>query len=241
MRENLCGRKKVPHPELVEGCTAPIPASRSAFARDERGGILPLVGLCLMVILGFAALGIDLSHQSALRAQLAATADAAALAAASELPNEARARDRALEYAAANMPPQAHGSVLVEDDIVFGTWLTDTRAFVAGGPMVDAVQVTVRRSELNGNAAPTFFMRIFGRDHIDLAAEAVAGVVLLEGVPAGEPGEADRARLAEMQEALIEEARRRWIAFGRDPDELMSDEEAVEFLMEEFGKAVLLK
>lgn len=213
----------------------------ASFARNERGGVLPLVGLCLTVILGFAALGIDLSHQSALRAQLAATADAAALAAASELPNAGRARDRALEYAAANMPPQAHGDVLAEDDILLGTWFADTREFVSGGPILNAVQVTVRRSERNGNPAPTFFMRVFGRDRVDLSAEAVAGVVLLESAPGGEPGEADRERLAEMQETLIEEARRRWIAFGRDPEELMSDEEAVEFLMEEFGKTVLLK
>ncbi len=218
----------------------PLFAATAGFARDERGGVLPLFGLCLTVILGFAALAVDLTHQSALRAQLAATADAAALAAASQLPNQNKAREKALEYAAANMPPEAHGTVLDEDDIVFGIWFMGPRRFVAGGPIANTVQVTVRRSARNGNPAPTFFMRIFGRDHADLAADAMAGVVLFNTAPA-DWTEDDLARLEEMRDALSEEARHRWEAFGHDPDALMTDQEAAEFLMEEFGRAVLLK
>ncbi|MGH6926994.1 MAG: pilus assembly protein TadG-related protein, partial [Dongiaceae bacterium] len=85
------------------------------LARDERGGVLPLVGLSLTVILGFAALAIDVTYQRALDAQLEATADAAALAAASQLPNETKARETALAYAESNMPPDRHGAVLDED------------------------------------------------------------------------------------------------------------------------------
>ncbi|MGH7606821.1 MAG: TadG family pilus assembly protein, partial [Gemmatimonadales bacterium] len=138
-------------------------ATARRLAREERGGVLPLVGLSLTVILGFAALAIDVTHQQALDAQLEATADAAALAAASRLPNEAEARETAIDYAKSNMPPTRHGTVLDDSDIVFGTWYGETRTFVVGGPVRNAVQVTTRRSERNGNPAPTFFMRIFGR------------------------------------------------------------------------------
>jgi Flp pilus assembly protein TadG len=219
-------------------------ATATELARDERGGVLPLVGLSLTVILGFAALAIDVTHQRALDAQLGATADAAALAAATQLPNEAKALETALEYAESNMPPTQHGTVLEADDIVFGTWYEETRSFVAGGPVTNAVQVTTRRSEQNGNPAPTFFMRIFGRHQVDLSAQSLAGSVLFKKSPKhglGELSEEDLDRLQEMKDALDDEVRHRWEAFGHDPDDLLTDVEAVEFLLDEFGQAVLLK
>jgi Flp pilus assembly protein TadG len=220
-----------------------LPAA-TRFARDERGGILPLVGLSLTVILGFAALAIDLTQQRALDSQLEATADAAALAAASWLPNETKAREAALDYAESNMPHAQHGTVLEADDIVFGTWYEETRKFVADGPVTNAVQVTTRRSERNGNPAPTFFMRIFGRDQVDLSAEALAGSVLFKQSPKhglGELSAEDVDRLQEMRETLNDEMRDRWETYGNDPDQLLTDTEAAEFLLEEYGQAVLLK
>ena len=214
------------------------------FKRDERGSVLPLVGLCMTVILGFAAVAIDLGQQTALRSQLEGTADAAALAAASQLPDERKARRKALEYAEENMPEAAHGHVLRDEDIVFGTWYSQTRQFVADGPIANAVQVTVRRSEQNGNPAPTFFLHLFGYDHADLSARSLAGNVLFENsgaVGAGELSEADREKLAEMQAALEEEFQRQWRLSPHKTDALMSDKEVVEFLMENYGRAVLLK
>jgi hypothetical protein len=222
----------------------PMRTSLRRLARDERGGVIPLVGLCLTVILGFAALAIDLGQQTAMRTQLEATADAAALAAAAQLPDESKARKKALEYAEQNMPPAAHGHVLDEEDIVFGTWYAETRQFVVDGPVANAVQVTVRRSEQNGNPAPTFFMHIFGYDHADLSALSLAGNVLFSNSGddgTGELSEADQEKLLEMQEALKEEFQRQWKLSPKKTDALMSNKEAAEFLMENYGHAVLLK
>jgi len=216
----------------------------TAFARDDRGGVLPLVGLSLTVILGFAALAIDVTHQRALDAQLEATADAAALAAASRLPNRSKALETAIDYAESNMPPAQHGTVLDEADIVFGTWYEETRMFVPDGPVNNAVQVTTRRGEQNGNPAPTFFMRIFGRHQADLSAQSLAGSVLFKHAPQeglGELSEEDRARFEEMRNMLGKERRRRWEAFGYRPDDLLTEAEAAELLLEEFGQAVLLQ
>src|SRR5262245_35457982 len=143
------------------------------FIDDERGSILPLVGLCLLVVLGFGAIAIDLGQQAALRSELQATADAAALAAASRLPDLQKARTKALDYAERNMPAATNGAVLAEDDIVFGTWYGNTRQFVENGPVLNAVKVTARRSSSNGNPSPTFFLHIFGQDHADLSAGAM--------------------------------------------------------------------
>jgi Flp pilus assembly protein TadG len=209
------------------------------FARDERGSILPLVGLCLMVVLGFGAIAIDLGQQATLRSELQATADATALAAASQLPDLTKARNKALDYAEKNMPEATNGTVLADDDIVFGTWYSNTRQFVEDGPVINAVKVTVRRSSANGNPAPTFFLHIFGQDHADLSAGATAGVVVFNHPTTGPNGELsaeDGARLAAIQEAIYHEQQSRL-----EQGQAMSDEEVAQFVLDEFGKAVLLK
>jgi Flp pilus assembly protein TadG len=216
------------------------------FVQDERGSVLPLVGLCLLVVLGFGAIAIDLGQQAALRSELQATADAAALAAASQLPDVQKARAKALDYAEKNMPAASNGAVLAEDDIVFGTWYGDTREFVPGDPITNAVQVMVRRSRANGNPAPTFFLHVFGQDHADLSARAMAGVVLFNDPQPGENGAMsaeDSAKMAEMREALIREwqARLSHLPGAETRERPMSEQEIAEFLLDEFGKAVLLK
>lgn len=214
----------------------------SAFRSDQRGSVLPMVALSLIVILGIAAIVIDLGQQHALHVQLQATADAAALAAASELPNRKKALIRAEEYVELNMPAARNGQVLREEDVVFGTWHQGTRQFIAGSKSPNAVQINVRRSSENGNAAPTFFMRIFGSDHVDLSAQALAGVVLFPGKSKLQDlDDEDRERLAEMQELLNEEQQERYRKYRNDPEEWLNDEEAAWILLEEFGKAVLLR
>ena len=214
------------------------------FRRDQRGSVLPIVGLCLTVILGLAALVIDLGQQRALQSQMAATADAAALAAASQLPSEKKATAKALEYAEKNMPPEENGTVLAEEDIVFGTWYEGRREFVADGPFTNAVQVTVRRSAQNGNPAPTFFLQIFGQDHADIAAVSLAGIVLFDNAGRGgldKLSEKNRAKLQEMQEAVEKEFQYRWNKSSHNTDDVMNDKEVSEFLMENYGRPALLK
>jgi hypothetical protein len=222
----------------------PLNALCGRFRRDERGSVLPIVGLCMTVILGFAALAIDLGQQSALHNQMAATADAAALAAASQLPNEKKAHAKALEYAEKNMPAEENGTVLTDEDIVFGTWYEGKREFVADGPFTNAVQVTVRRSEQNGNPAPTFFLQIFGKDHADITAVSLAGIVFFDSAAKGgvdRLSEKDRAKLEEMQEALRKEFQYRWNKSSHNTDDVMDDKDVMEFLMENYGRPALLK
>lgn len=224
----------VPRPWLLPG----------RFARDERGSVMPLVALCMIVILGVAALTIDVGSERVLHSQLEATADAAALAAASQLPNEKKALAKALEYATKNMPPETNGTVLTDEDVVFGTWYEGRREFVVGGPFTNAVQITVRRSQKNGNAAPTFFLHIFGQDHADISAQSMAGLVLFGNRGRGgfdNLSAEDRARFQEMEEALQKEARYRWNKSSHNPDDMMDDKETAEFLMENYGKPALLR
>jgi hypothetical protein len=66
--------------------------------RSERGGVLVMVVLMFPVMLGFAALVIDVGHAYQLRRHLQASADAAALAGAQELPNVSNAQAVANAY-----------------------------------------------------------------------------------------------------------------------------------------------
>lgn len=66
-----------------------------------------------------------------LETMLQATADAAALAAAVDLPNQGQALVAAKKYAKLNMPKAVHGEVLDPADVQFGAWGVETgiRAF----------------------------------------------------------------------------------------------------------------
>jgi Flp pilus assembly protein TadG len=82
-------------------------------AADERGSVLVTVVFFLPVLLLFAAFVLDVGHAFQVRRHLQSSADAAALAAAQELPNQTNATAVANDYSAsaggrnenANLPP----------------------------------------------------------------------------------------------------------------------------------------
>jgi Flp pilus assembly protein TadG len=88
--------------------------------RDQGGNIAMLFAIMLGALFGFSALAVDAGQLYVLKSKLQRTADAAALAAASQLPVEDDARAMALEYAVKNMSVEQHGSTLVGGDIDFG-------------------------------------------------------------------------------------------------------------------------
>src|SRR5918994_1830212 len=161
-----------------------------ALLRDQRGNIAMLFGLMIGVLFAFSALAIDGGNLYVLKSKLQRTADAAALAAASQLPDESDARAAALEYAVKNMSVEQHGSTLVDGDIDFGYWHLGTRSFVPGGVPVNAAMVTTRRSAANANPAGTYFARLMGYDEVDVETTSVAGrvsaVCILALDPSGE-------------------------------------------------------
>jgi Flp pilus assembly protein TadG len=107
---------------------AGILPAMAEMAEDERGNIAAIVGVLMTVFVGSGAVMVDLGRAHALRADLEATADAAALAAAARLPDTKRARAAAVDYARKNMPVAEYGDVLRLEDIVFGAWDPQARA-----------------------------------------------------------------------------------------------------------------
>lgn len=156
------------------------------LAEDRRGAVIIYVTLGLTVFLGFSALAIDGSYLFLMTNRAQSAADAAALAAASQLPDEAAASDAAIEFAGKNLASDRWGDVLTDSDIAFGNWNTDTRAFSEGGEPSNAVQVVVRMSDDNANPVQLFFANMMGYSEAGIAAAAIATT---GGEGGGGPGE----------------------------------------------------
>lgn len=146
-----------------------------AIREDERGTALALVAISLVVLLGMAALAIDLGLLFEARNQAQRSADAAALAGASALQtfgNDPAVVDeavaRAMEYAAENPVQGVPVSVEPSDvEVDLENW---------------SVTVTVHRTTERGNAVPTQLARVLGIDEANVNARATAAAVEAGGV-----------------------------------------------------------
>jgi hypothetical protein len=136
--------------------------------RNEKGQVLVLVALAIFVLLGFAALGIDVGFMYSVRHELQRSADAGALAGASAFidtgpwsniltdPAMVQAKVRALDFASR--------------DNVVGSRLDPNSEITVTFPSQDNVQVTTQRR------VNLFFARIFGKNAETISATAIAEV-----------------------------------------------------------------
>jgi len=167
--------------------------------RSESGQSLVLVAFGIFALLGFVGLAVDLGISYVDRVRVRRAADAAALAAASELPLEAAAQVRALEYLEANGYPCGLTVQIVGDDLVYACNNPETRVeinrgfaenFVSGPAAEDAERIiridtvpyrddvfttnTANRIEVNvEQSSPVFFMRILGFNDVRVNGRAV--------------------------------------------------------------------
>src|SRR3954452_6810778 len=128
--------------------------------RDQRGQSLVLVVISMTVLLGMAALVLDLGLGWYAKRQLQASVDAAALAGAQELPSNANAVARAHEYIIKN---PTRGVTDLQD-----TTTTKCLATAPGCAPVNALTVKATAK------ADTAFARIFGINSMTVGAKATA-------------------------------------------------------------------
>ncbi len=126
----------------------------------------------LPALMGFAALSIDVGHMLNVRSQLQAAADAAALAAATALPDEAPARSRAAEYAAKN--DYGHSGILDPGEVEIGNWNSQARIFTQGAEPRNAVRVRVERNDARGNPVELSLAPVLGLHTASVGATATA-------------------------------------------------------------------
>ena len=139
---------------------------------DERGSIMPIIAAAMMLVLGFSALAVDVGMLYVERARLQIAADAAALAATPELPDQQNARAKALSFARRNWHNEG-AEMLQDDDIEIGTWDPETKTIDTSGAPT-AIKVDVKRLAARGNAVTTSVAGILGVTSMDLTASSVA-------------------------------------------------------------------
>jgi Flp pilus assembly protein TadG len=119
---------------------------------NESGQAIVMLAISLVVIMGMAALVLDVGSWFRTDRRLQQTADAAALAGAQMLPNPGQATSTALSYANQN------GGNVTGSDITVSTTFTTN----------DTITVRAQKSD------PGFFSKVFGLDSTVITAEAKA-------------------------------------------------------------------
>ncbi len=134
---------------------------------DQEAGSLLFVAITMVVMLGMAALAIDVGMLYTARAQAQNAADSGALAGAGELllspEDDANATTVAETFAEQHEIIQEPVEILPAEDVQVD--LVNQR-----------VTVTARRIDGRGNAVPTFFAKILDVDLVDVQATATAEI-----------------------------------------------------------------
>ncbi|NOX57524.1 MAG: VWA domain-containing protein [Planctomycetes bacterium] len=156
----------------------------SSVGYRRRGATAVMVAVFVPVLVGFAALTIDVGLIYNTKTDLQSAADAAALAAASRLGDFDAGDPMTLGRQAAEAITQ-NNNVLNQQvqidasDITFGRATFDKATgqltFVPTNIFPDAARVVIRKSSGSPNGAVgLFFARIFGKNTQDVTAEAIA-------------------------------------------------------------------
>ncbi len=154
----------------------------------RKGFVAAQVIVSGVVIMGFAALSIDVGAMYNAKAELQRTADAAALAAAASLSDYSQgdplqtATETALEYAAKNTILGESVALDPNVDIQFGRAnfddVSNTYTFTPSNIVPDAIRIQVRRTADSPNGAlPLYFAGVLGKSYTDISAEAIAIMV----------------------------------------------------------------
>jgi len=175
----------------------------------RRGSYAIMVALLMIVLLGFAALAIDLSYLRLARLQAQNAADAGAHAALTEFRltrDEEAARSRAVQIVNLN---RVAGDLAVIDpaaDVTFGGWDFPSHSFNADAEFVNAVEVTVRReADSPGGSVPLMLAKIFGATEADARSNGSSvgalrsrEIFIVQDVTSSFRDEIDQGRLADI-------------------------------------------
>lgn len=166
-------------------------ATSSNRSHQRRGTVIAQVTVSTTVLLGFAALAVDVGQLFSVEAELQRAADSSALAGASGyFTNAGLIQDttelntiipeRTQEYSLYNESYRAGGTAVELADITYGTYDfsdPDAPLDTSGASRFNAVQVTTRRTEGGSNGAVGFFFaRIFGMAAGNVTSTATAAM-----------------------------------------------------------------
>jgi Flp pilus assembly protein TadG len=144
------------------------------FFRDNAGAVVIGGAAILSVFGGITGLAIDGGHFYMANHRAEIAAEAAAQAALGSLEHRDQAVAAAIARAQEHMPVAEYGAVLSASDIVTGRWDATEERFDAGLEPANAVRVTLRMEEDNGNAVPLRFTSMIGDFNASIVTSSVA-------------------------------------------------------------------
>ncbi|MFO0839697.1 MAG: VWA domain-containing protein [Phycisphaerae bacterium] len=153
----------------------------------RRGAVVVQVAISSMMMLGIGALTVDLSTLYTAKSELQKAADAAALAAASQMATNTHSGIQGLAFSSADAAARANkvmglSQQLSSSDVQLGQSVyhasTGRSTFQAGGSTYNAVKVTVNRTQGSaGGRIPLTFARLMGVPDRDMTASAAAMLI----------------------------------------------------------------
>ncbi len=138
------------------------------LSESRRGAIAILAVVLLVAVFAFVSLTVDVGHMAVVRTQLQGAADAAALAAAQDIPLGADAVTATAQSMAMRNKAAGSSVTLSESDVELGFFDFSTKAFVADPSSANAVRVTTRVAD-----EKLFFSSIMGTNTFDMNASAI--------------------------------------------------------------------
>jgi hypothetical protein len=158
---------------------------------NQRGVIAIIVALAGTVLLGMAALAVDIGYLNVAKNELQNIVDASALAGAGELSRQYLDEDfvavdeGAIVTIAGNVANSNESGFSIQVQI--GTWRTRVEGFIGTlGNRPNAVRAIARRGSDGNSQIPTFFARIWSIVGLDAQADAVAALTGSKQVGPGE-------------------------------------------------------
>ena len=151
----------------------------SKLSRSSSGVTAVITAITVPLIIGFAALAVDLSYYQYLKLRLEASTDTTALhlAAQGSVTRSFSVRDAtvnslsaeiptAISIGVKNLPENNANSAIIPTDIAVGEWNFGTGTFSSVPPfrLINAVRVTGELSVERGNGPPQFFSKFLGRE-----------------------------------------------------------------------------
>ncbi len=157
--------------------------------KDQRGTVIVVVVLFLLVLIGFAAFAVDVGYMMVRRNELQNLADTAALAAAGELgaAYETMSYSDAIAYVPASGPllekaqqvvtaTAISGITIGSADFRLGTWNFSTHTFTPAAIAPSAVNVTVRKDNVANGPFSTLLAGVLGIGTFNVSATATASL-----------------------------------------------------------------
>jgi hypothetical protein len=158
---------------------------------NNRGATAVIVAICLIMLVGFAALAIDVGYLYATRNELQNAADAGALAGAGFLGEQYAGLTYSEQQAYTFTRTDIVGTVnevtrknkaagvgisINDADITIGIWDEDARTVTPTLTAPNAVRVIARRDSSANSPVSVFFARIFGVETMNVSAVATAAL-----------------------------------------------------------------